>query len=159
GGEVGGETTLAVGDGDRRHAVGDEVDLARERRIMSRDLAEQVIDRALHAMARGLAGDHDGVRGEQGLHEAGVALREGRAVEARQDLGPEYRVVLGERVTALDLDARLRGARERMKQPGLMHDTGERVAVRAEQAVRWPQVQLVLAGALELSGVVQDLLA
>ena len=64
-GEVGDEPALAVGDGDRRHAVGDEVDLLREAGVLRDDLGEEVIDRALHAVARGLARDHDRVRGEQ----------------------------------------------------------------------------------------------
>src|SRR5262245_42101977 len=151
GGEVDGETAAPVGHGDRRHAVGDDVDLAGERGVGGDDLGEEVVDRALHAVAGGLAGDDDGVGGEQGLDELGVALGERRAVEARQHLGAQHRVVLGQRVAALDLAPRLRAAGEGVEQAGLVDDAGEGVAVGAEQAVRRPQVELVLAGLLELA--------
>jgi hypothetical protein len=44
-----------------------------------------------------------------------------------------------------------------VEQARLVDDAGQGVAVGAEQAVRRPQVELVLAGALELAAVVGDL--
>jgi hypothetical protein len=158
-GEVDREAALAVGDGDRRHAVGHEVDLLRERGVLRGDLGEQVVDRRLHAVRGGLAHDDDGLGGEERLEELRVALRERGTVEPREDLGAEDRVVFGERVATLDLDVRLRRAQERVEQACLVDDTGERVPVGAEQAVWRPQVELVLARALELLRVVEDLLA
>ena len=120
---------------------------------------EEVVDRALHAVAGGLAGDDHGVGGEQRLEERGVPLRERLPVVARQHLGPQHRVVLGQRVAALDLHPRLRAAREGVEHARLVHDAGERVTVAAEQAVRRPQVELVLPGLLQLRAVVAHLLA
>ncbi len=157
GGVVGEEAAFAVGDGDGRHAVGHHVDLLRELGVLGKDLAEEVVDRAGDAVAVGLASDHHVVRADQGLEERGVLLREGLAVPAREDLRTKDRVVLGERIATLDLAPGLRAAQVVVEHAGLLDDAHEGVAVAAEDAVRRPDDEGVLVGALELLAVVLHL--
>ncbi len=157
-GEVDEESTLAVGDHHGRHAVREQVDLARERRVCGEDFVEQVVDRALHAVTGGLSTDDHHVRTHERLHEPRVLLCECLPVVPHEHFGTEHGVVLGERVAALDLRPALRPAHERLEHPRLVDHTNEGVAVGAEDGVLGPQVQGVLALALELLAVEQCLL-
>ncbi len=158
GGEVGHEASGAVRDRDRRHAVGEDVDLADERRVAGGDVVEEVVDGGLDAVACGLAGDDDGVGVHELLEEAGVPLGEGGAVVTGEDFGAEDAVVLGERMAALHFAPRLGAAGEAVEQARFVDVAGEGVTGGSEEAVRGPEVEGILALAFELLGVVDDLL-
>src|SRR3989344_1903715 len=95
---------LAVRHCDRRHAVGDHIDLLGELGIRRRDLGEKIVDRRLDAVARGLARDRDRIGCEKFLDECGALLTQRLSVPAHQHLRTEHRVILGERIPSLDLD-------------------------------------------------------
>ena len=75
---------------------------------------------------------------------AAFLVPSGSPAAPRSDLRPEHRVVLGQRVLALDLEARLRAARDRMEEERLLDGAHERVADPAEQRVERPDRELVL---------------
>ncbi|KKU07464.1 MAG: hypothetical protein UX09_C0029G0003 [Candidatus Uhrbacteria bacterium GW2011_GWE2_45_35] len=155
--EVGREAAAPVGHGHGRHAVAKDVDLGGQRRISGHDFVQEVVDRALDAVAGGLAGDDHGVRVQEFLHEAGVLLAEGLAVETGEHFGPEHRVVFGQRITALDLGPGLGAADVGVEHEGLVDETHEGMTFAPEHGVGRPQVQAVLAGALQLGDVELDL--
>ena len=157
--EVGDEATRAVGHGDGGSAIGDDVALRGQALVARADLVEEVVDRRLDAVRAGLADEDDGVARQQLVEEVGALLGQvPLAVPARQDFRVEHRIVLGQRVVALDLDAVFGRARVGVEQPRLVHHAGQHVAGAAQQAMLGPDVELVLAGTLELGAVVLALL-
>ena len=154
---LGGEVDQARND-DGGHAVLEDVDLLGQGRVLGQDLAEEVVDGAGHAMAVRLATDDHDVAFHQRPDEADVLLGQDLAVEAGEHLRPQDRIVLGQRVAALDLALGLRATHVRVEHAGLLDDADQRVPVGAEDAVRVPDRQRVLASFFQLLHVVEDLL-
>ena len=94
------------GHDDGRRAVLEQVDLLRQA-LVTKGRGEEVVDRPGDAVALRLAGDHDCVEGEELLEQRRVLLPELLAVGPARDLGPEHRVVLGQRRASLRLEVRL----------------------------------------------------
>ncbi len=155
--EVSHEAAAAVRHRHRGHAVAEDVDLGGEIGIPCQDFIQDIVDAALDAVAGSLAGDHQGIGLEEGVQEQRVLLRQGLAIVPHEHFRPQHRVVLGERVAALDLAQALAEPRQGVEEPGFVDDTAQDVTVAAEQAVGRPEVELVLAGALELLAVELDL--
>ncbi len=140
------ETALRVRHGDRRHAVAEQIDLLRERRVLRLDLREEVGDGRLHAVRGRLAADDDSIGLRERLDEPRVLLAQGALpVVTGDDLGTQHRIVLGQWMSALDLGLRLHSAQERVELAGLFNDTDERVPIGAEDAMERPDIELVLA--------------
>lgn len=160
------EAALAVRHRHRRHAVAQDVHLGRERRVLGEDLVEEVLDRALHAVTGRLTADDQRVRLHQLADERDVALRSlerqhlGRRarVGARHHFGLEHGVVLGEEVVALHLEPTRAPADVLVEQHRFRDHADQVVAGRAEEAVRRPERQRVLALLLELPAVVLHVL-
>src|ERR671923_314627 len=82
---------------------------------------EEIGDRPRDAVALRLTGDHDGVELEQGVDEHRVLLTDPFAVRPGRHLGPENRVVLRQRVLALDLEGGLGEAGDRVEEERLLN--------------------------------------
>jgi hypothetical protein len=104
-----------------------------------------------------LARDDDGVERQEVLDQRLVQTGDRLAVRALGDLGPEDRVVLGERVLTLGLEVGLTRARDGVEEDRLFDRGDERVADAAEHRVIRPDRQVVLAGLRQLSRVVEEL--
>ncbi len=157
-GEVCGEPSLPVRHRHGGHAVLHDVDLLGEGRILHSELLADIIGAGLDAVASGLADDDHRVVVDEEVEEARVLLGQRLAVPARQDLGPEDAVVLGQGVAPLDLGEPAASPEDRVVEAGLFDDAGQRVPRVAEHAVEGPEVQGVLAALLQLGAVVLHLL-
>ena len=109
-------------------------------------------------MALRLTGDHDRVVAEQALDQRLVAAPERLPLEVVLDLGPEHRVVLGERVVALRLEVERRRAGDRVEEERLLDRRHERVTEPPEHRVVRPDRELVLTAVRERSRVVAQVL-
>jgi hypothetical protein len=147
-----------AGDDDGRRAVLEQIDLLLEPPFLDSGVGEEVVDRPGDAVALRLAGDHDRVVLEQALHERLVPLAERLPLEVELDLGPEHRVVLGERVVALGLEVERSAARDRVEEERLLDGRDERVADPAEHRVEGPDRQVELAALVERARVVAEVL-
>src|SRR5690606_29172338 len=145
---------VRVRNRDRRHAVLEDVDLPCE---LLAGMLEEVLDRALHAVARRLAGEEDRVVLLQDPEKRLVPLGERLAIEAGQDLGADRRIVLRQRLLALDQVLRRRGPDVRVEEPGLVDHADQSMAVAPRHAVRRPEVEAVLALPGQLLAVVDAL--
>jgi len=124
-GEVGeeGPGSCRVWNRDRGHGVFEDVDAPREFRVPRDDRVEKVVDRTLHAVARSLPGDDEAILAEKKVEKSPVPGGEGRAVVGGENFGREDRVVLGEGVHALDLDAVPRAPDPGVEEAGFLDHT------------------------------------
>ena len=120
---------------------------------------EEVVDRPGDAVALRLAGHDHRVEFEQSLDERDVLLGQRFAVRPLRDLGPEHRVVLRERMLALDLEVGLAVAGDPMEEERLLDRGDERVADSAEERVVGPDRQVVLPAFGESPRVLRELAA
>src|SRR5262249_25669633 len=139
---------------DRRRAILEQVDLARE----LAEVGEQVVDRPGDAMALRLARDDDRIEREQVPDKLLVAALDLLTISPRRHLRAEDRVVRGERVPALDLVVDLALPRDRVEEDRLFDGRDERVPDSAQHGVVGPDGQLILASLLERSRVVEEML-
>ena len=134
-----------IGHGDRGHRVFEDVDtlasLRSRRRIASRRSSIELFTQWLEACPAMISRSSPSRRSSR----APFRLASDDAVVGEKDLGREDRVVLGERVHALDFDAVARATRVRMEQTRFLDDAGEDMAIAAEEHVGRPEVQDVLA--------------
>ena len=107
-------------------------------------------------MALGLPGDDQRVEFQQLVHQTVVLPVNGPSVRAVQHLGPQHRIILGERVAALDLEARLAVARQVVEEQCLLDRRDQAVADAAENRVVGPDHQQVLARLAQPAAVVQQ---
>ena len=104
----------------RRAAVFQQIDFLRELRIAVRELGQQVAYRPCDAVTLRLAGDDHRVELYQPFDEACVLLPDLRTLRIIHDFGTECRIVLGERVVAFDLEARLVSPGDAMEEDGFL---------------------------------------
>ena len=107
-------------------------------------------------MALGLPGDDQRVERQQLVHQPVVLPVNGPSVRAVQHLGPQHRIILGERVAALDLEARLAVARQVVEEKRLLDRRDQAMADAAENRVVGPDHQQVLARLVQPAAVVQQ---
>ena len=141
---------------DRRGAVFQQVDLARERRIAGIDVGEDVVDGPGDAVRLGLAGDDHDVVVQEDLDEFAVARADCYAARAHGDLRSNDRVVLRERIATLDLETGLASTSDAVKEDRLFDSRDQRVARGPKHGMVRPDGQVVLALAGELVDVVLE---
>ena len=107
-------------------------------------------------MALRLAGNDHGIEREQLGDQLDVPLREAIAVWSLGHLGAEHRVVLGERVIALDLEFGPAVPGDAVEEDGLLDRGDQGVADAAEHGVVGPDGQLVLPALGQPPGVVGE---
>ncbi len=145
----------------RGHAVLEDVDAIGHARIHAHDLVAEVGQEPGDAVRACLTShDQAAVRRAQGFEEGGVDLRirERLAIPARHHLGAENAVVLAERVITLELVPGLAPAGVVVEEAGLLEHAHQSVTGVAQDAVRRPDVESVLALTSQLIAVVDDLL-
>ncbi len=111
----------------RRGAVLQQVDLARERRITSVDVGEDVIDGPGDAVRLGLACDDHDVVVQKNLDKLAVAGTDCQATGTGGDFRPHDRVVLRERIATLDLETGLASASDAVEEDRLLDRRDQRV--------------------------------
>src|SRR6266511_1827116 len=144
-------------DDDGRRAILEQIDPLGETLHLRIGFLEQVVDRPGDAVALGLPRDDDGVELEQTLDQGRVPPRKDLSVRPLGHFGPEHRVVLRQRVLALDLEVGLAVARDAVEEEGLLDGRDQRVPDPAEKRVVGPDRELVLAARSQPARVVEEL--
>ncbi len=115
--------------------------MTRQRRVTCVDLGQEVGHRPRHAVALGLTGYNARVETEQMVDEGGVCRGDGTTVQIVENLGAEDRIVLGQWMVSLDLEARRLRAGDGVHEHRLLHCGHERVPDSAQHGVIGPDHQ------------------
>jgi hypothetical protein len=103
-----------------------------------------------------LAGDYHGIKAQELLDQSPVLTAQWVTVRSLGHLGPEHRVVLGERVVALHMELGVAVSRCAVEEDGFLERRDKRVPDPAEHRVVGPDREVVLATLGEPPRVVQQ---
>ena len=129
---------------DGRRTVLEQVELRGEAALDNGRVTQEVVDRPRDAVTLRLAGDEHGVVGEQPLDQPAVPASQRVAEMVLEHLRTECRIVLGEGVSALDLELGRVAASDSVEEDRLLDRAHERMPDSADESMKRPDGQLVL---------------